>query len=114
MSSLEEFANAIENGDSSTVDSMISRGLVDINARLPRANEPPALVFATRHGRVAIVDILLRANARIDETDKNGWTACHAAADGIHHDVLALLLARQPNLAIFNAHNQNCTLLHIK
>jgi ankyrin repeat protein len=53
-------------------------------------------------GRKEIVDILLRANARVDEADVSGRTACHAAVDviGLHnHDVLALLLARQPNLA---------------
>jgi hypothetical protein len=36
MSSLEEFAKAIDDGDSSMVESLISRGVVDVNARLPR------------------------------------------------------------------------------
>jgi len=99
MSSLDEFANAIDNDDSSTVESMISRRAVDVNARLPRFRERPALVHAAHRGRKEIVDILLRSNARIDDTDENGWTACHAAAQGGHHDVLALILARQPNLA---------------
>jgi ankyrin repeat protein len=98
MSSLNEFASAIERGDSSIVESLISNGSVDANARLPRAFEPPALVFALRHRRPEIVKILLRYNARVNETDNKGWTACHAAARGLH-DVLALLLARQPNLA---------------
>jgi ankyrin repeat protein len=100
MSSLEEFANAIEKGDSSSVESLISRGVVDVNARLPRPRKPPALVRAAYCGEKEIVDILLRANARIDETDERDSTACHAAANRGHHDVLALLLARQPNLAI--------------
>jgi ankyrin repeat protein len=86
-------------GDSSMVESLISRGLVDVNARLPLEDRPPALVLAAAFGRAKIVDILLRANARVNEPDERGWTACHAAAQGDHCDVLALLLARQPNLA---------------
>jgi ankyrin repeat protein len=35
----------------------------------------------------------------LNDTDERGSTACHAAAKRGHHDVLALLLARQPNLA---------------
>jgi len=79
MSSLEVFADAIENGDSSVVESLISSG-VDVNARLPRPGEPPALASAAACGKADLVDILLQANARIDDTDENGWTACHYAA----------------------------------
>jgi ankyrin repeat protein len=100
MSSHERFGKAIDDGDSSMVESLISRRVVDVNARLPRRFQPPALVYAAAlNGRVEIVDILLRSNARVDDTDKRGQTACHAAARGARHDVLALLLARQPNLA---------------
>jgi ankyrin repeat protein len=103
MSSLEEFATAIETGDSSTLELLISNGSVDVNARLPRLFQPPALVLAADCGQKDFVDILLRANARIDDSDERGSTACHAAAQGGHHDVLALLLARQPNLAAVDA-----------
>jgi ankyrin repeat protein len=103
MSSLNEFASAIERGDSPIVESLISRDLVDVNVRLPRQDRPPALVFAARFGRKDVVDILLRANARVDETDERGWTACHVAALCSLHDVLELLLARQPNLAAVDA-----------
>jgi len=99
MSSLKKFANAIEKRDSSLVQSLISRRLVDVNARLPRPSRPPALVYAAGRGQREIVDILLRAGARVDDAGEGGWTACHAAAEFGHHDVLALLLARQPNLA---------------
>jgi hypothetical protein len=68
--------------------------------------KPPALVLAAACGEAELVDVLLRGNARLDDADRIGWTACHAAADGIHHDVLALLLARQPNLTIVNASKQ--------
>ena len=94
MSSLEEFAKAIEDGNSSIVESLISSGSVDVNARLPRPFQPPALVLAAACGEAELVDILLRANARVDDADRIGLTACHATAYGGHHDVLALLLAR--------------------
>jgi ankyrin repeat protein len=100
MSSLDEFARAIEYGNSSLIESLISNGSVDINARLPRDYRPPALVLAAACGKKDSVDILLRANAQVNETDLRGQTACHVAALGGHRDVLALLLARQPNLAI--------------
>jgi ankyrin repeat protein len=98
MSSLEEFAKAIERGNSSMVESLVLRGAVDANAYLPRSLRP-ALIRASELGHKDIVDILLRANARVDDTDESGRTACHAAAQGDHCGVLALLLARQPNLA---------------
>jgi ankyrin repeat protein len=62
-------------------------------------------------GRKEIVDILLRANARVDETDEKGQTACHVAAQGGHHEVLALLLAHQPNLAAFDVDRKSALLL---
>jgi ankyrin repeat protein len=81
------------------VESLISSG-VDVNARLPRSSKPPALVHAAQKVRKEIVDILLRANARLNETDARGSTACHAAAEFGRHGVLAVLLARQPNLDV--------------
>jgi ankyrin repeat protein len=90
MSSLEEFAKAIDDGDSVMVGSLVSRGSVDVDARLPRKCQPPALVHAAGRGQREIVDILLRANARVNEADERGWTACHAAAAHCHDTVLAL------------------------
>jgi ankyrin repeat protein len=106
MSSLEEFANAIKTGDSSTVELLILDGSVDVNALLPRQFQPPALVFAAEFGRVEIVDILLRANARVNETDENGSTACHVAAECGQIDVLAPLLAHCPNLDAVDANGR--------
>jgi len=99
MTMTSRFVNSIEDCDLPTIESFILRGLVDVNARLPRSLEPPALVRAAELGFKEIVDILLRFDARVDDTDNLGRTACHAAAEGGHWRVLALLLARQPNLA---------------
>jgi ankyrin repeat protein len=106
MSSLEEFAKAIEGDKSSMIESLISRDLVDVNVRLPRQNRPPALVHAARFGRKDVVDILLRANARVNVPDERGSTACHVAAKRGRSDVLALLLARQPNLAAVDVNGE--------
>jgi ankyrin repeat protein len=103
MSALEEFASAIERGDSIKVDSLLTSGSVDVNARLPRQSGPPALVRAADLGRNHVVEMLLKNGARIDDTDDAGNTACHAAACRHHVDVLALLLAHSPDLGHTNA-----------
>jgi ankyrin repeat protein len=99
-SCLEVFANEIERSNSIIAKSLLSRGEVDANAHLPRETNPPALVHAAAHGRVDIVEQLLNAGAHIDYVDMRGWSACHAAAVRRHTDVLRLLLARGPNLAL--------------
>jgi ankyrin repeat protein len=114
MSSLEDFAEAIERGNSPIVESFISRDLVDVNVRLPRQNRPPALVHAARFGRKDVVDILLRANARVDETDEMGWTACHVAALYNRHDVLELLLAHQPNVDVTDVGGRTAFFLAVR
>jgi hypothetical protein len=106
MTSLEEFAKAVEDGDLAQVQQFISTGVVDVNAPLPRECAPPALVYATLYAglrnRKEVVEILLRANAHIDRADRNGKTACQAAAAMGHVGVLAVLLAARPNLDLFD------------
>jgi ankyrin repeat protein len=100
---IEAFAQAIENHqiDFAEFESMIANGSIDANVRLPRANRPPALMRAALFGRNEIVEILLKAGARIDDCDDEGHNACHAAMINIH--TLQLLLAHRPNLALLNA-----------
>jgi ankyrin repeat protein len=105
MMFLEDFAESIKGGDLSRVETLLSNGSVDANARLPWPLNPPALVFAAgltgeSGEQEHIVDALLRFGARIDDTDDEGRTACHAAAQGDVAAVLALLLAHQPNLEL--------------
>jgi ankyrin repeat protein len=64
-------------------------------ARVCRA--PPALVALNA---ATIVETLVRANARIDDADDKGCTACHAAASNRRADLLALLLAASSTAAI--------------
>jgi hypothetical protein len=51
MSALDDFADAIERNDSSCITSLLSNREVDANARLPRHNNPPAIVLAALFGR---------------------------------------------------------------
>jgi len=40
--SIEDFAREIESGALDTLESWIADGSIDVNARSPRANEPPS------------------------------------------------------------------------
>jgi ankyrin repeat protein len=99
---LNAFANAIDADNFEDVRMLIENGFVNVNARLPRVNNPPALVYAAGRSKFDIVQFLLQENARIDETDANGHTACFLAC--VYHSlaVLTLLLSYRPNLHIKN------------
>jgi hypothetical protein len=43
---LEDFAKAIEIGDSKQIESLLASGSIDVNARLSREFNPPPLVLA--------------------------------------------------------------------
>jgi ankyrin repeat protein len=98
----EDFAKAIEVGDSTKVESLLARGSIDVNARLPRPRNSPALVFAVECAArdVDVVEMLLSAGADIDGVDDSDLTASFAAVWARDDDVVALLLAHRPNLEI--------------
>jgi ankyrin repeat protein len=100
MNLSEDFAKAIENRDSNTIASLIVNCLVDVNARLPRKSNPPALVFGVNVKSVEIVAMLLNAGAHINGVDDVGCSACHVAVLSRHHDMLALLLKHAPDLGL--------------
>jgi ankyrin repeat protein len=97
---LDDFADAIERNDSTFVESLLFNRDVDANARLPCQTNPPALVHAAWRGRAGIVEALLNAGARIDSVDDGGYSACHAAAMLGNINIMRLLLAHRPNLAL--------------
>jgi ankyrin repeat protein len=51
---------------------------------------------------VDIAELLLNAGAHVDAVDTGGWSACHVAAQECHTDVMRVLLAHRPNLALKN------------
>jgi ankyrin repeat protein len=89
---LEDFASAIERDDSTFIKSLLENREIDANARLPRPYHPPALVHAVRHKRTEIVDMLLKAGARIDAVDDVEQSACRVANFCGRIDVLRVLL----------------------
>jgi ankyrin repeat protein len=95
----EHFAQAIKDGNSTLIESLLANGSIDANARLPGYANPPALILATTCDERAVVDVLLRFGARIDDIDDRGRTACHVAAYG-NAEMLALLLAHKPNVGL--------------
>jgi ankyrin repeat protein len=100
FSLINDFSNAIEERDQLFINSLLAIGEVDANARLPRANNPPALVLAASLGLDDIVEFLLNAGARVDDVDNEGQSACHIAAMRGHVDVMRVLLTRRPNLKL--------------
>jgi ankyrin repeat protein len=100
MSVLEDFAQAIKDGDSALLDSLLASGSIDANARLPLNRNPPALVAAAQSGHKDVVDVLLRFGARINDTDDDGRTACHVVFEFLAAEALALLLAHEPDLEL--------------
>jgi ankyrin repeat protein len=97
---LEDLAKAIEDGDSSQVESLLTSGSIDHSARLPREHNPPPLVFAAQRCRARIVELLSSAGADINGVDDSGQTACFAAVWARCVDVLAVLLKHRPDLEI--------------
>lgn len=51
-----------------------------------------SLVAAAMNGHTAMVDVLLRAGARVDATDRYGYTALHKAANNGYPDIVQRLL----------------------
>jgi ankyrin repeat protein len=106
----EPLANAIECGNSVAVRLLIRS--VDINKRfdwdtVARGSTP--LIYAIQYQQLEIVEILLQANADIDQTDSLGRTACHAAVlldednncEGSNSETfLSHLLPYRPNLTL--------------
>jgi ankyrin repeat protein len=95
---LHHLASAIEQNEISKVESLLANNAVDANWRMPRDDNPPALVLAAFCGRAEIAELLLNAGARINDIDDQCETACHAAVLGNHPDVLAVLLPHLPDL----------------
>jgi hypothetical protein len=109
---LEKFARAIKRGDSATVEFLINSGKVNINARLPRHANPPALVFAARQlvhspGILDVFKILVnRHDVDFEARDSEGTSWSHIIlSNGIP---AALRLVIDTGLDI-NKHN----LLHV-
>ena len=71
----------------------------------------PLMVAASRsHGDVRVVNLLLKANAKVMQTDKAGKCATHIAAAAGDHMVLEALIKHAPQAACLRDAKQNTPL----
>jgi ankyrin repeat protein len=101
-SSLQELSNAIQEHDESTVRSMLSSGLIDVNARMPghHHNSSHVFQFAANYMSFVILEFLLNAGADINGRDLKGRTACHDAAAQRNIERLRFLHAHGADIGI--------------
>ncbi len=90
---------AIRENKLNTVKKIVSAG-VDIEAPTPHGSTP--LMIATSHDAREIVEYLIKMNAKIDATNKQGLNSLHLAAIKNNSYILVLLLggnqAGKPNI----------------
>lgn len=98
----DDLIKAIKAGDANLVQSLLeSNSDPAWCANAPLRSVGPTtipLVLAARRGHVAVVDVLLRGGACVDNVDDSGQTACHAAVVGGHVSVVATLIAHGATL----------------
>jgi ankyrin len=59
------------------------------------------LHLATRLGNIEIVNLLLKANANVDSTTKDGYSSLHIAAKEGQEEIASLLIDHGANLNLF-------------
>ena len=87
---------ACKSGDIKTVEKILSRKNVDINAREKQYGSRP-LHWAAGQGHLEIVDLLLQKGADINATDNDNITPLHVAVGKKQKDVVRYLLDKKAN-----------------
>jgi ankyrin repeat protein len=88
-----ELRDAARNGDVSLVQGLTQRmGRQSINAKHPE-NGNTALILAAQNGHTAVLEVLLKRGAEVNEPSKRGSTALTWAAEKGHEAVVRLLVA---------------------
>ncbi len=73
-------------------------------------NDRNPLMYATRHGYLDVVNVLLKHGARVDERTKSGWTALFFALRWSHMDVMVTLLKAGASVNIKDKVQEGCGL----
>jgi ankyrin repeat protein len=89
--------DAIDMNDTATASSLISSGIVNLNA------EPWPLHRAAELGRVEIMAMLLDAGADINAVDRFQQSVCRVAIVENHFDALKLLVERGADLGVVDS-----------
>ncbi|KAF7556987.1 hypothetical protein G7Z17_g1065 [Cylindrodendrum hubeiense] len=82
--------------DALLVKVLLSTGRVNLNLEDSQGWTP--LRWATAHGQLKIVEMLLRAEAEVDARDKDGWTALRWAAHRGHKIIVKLLIRHEASI----------------
>lgn len=67
---------------------------IDVDLNTNDAEGKTALHGACEMGRVEIAQLLIQANAKVDQVDKEGRTPLHTACANGHEDIVVLLVAK--------------------
>lgn len=97
---MQKLHDAARAGDPDALADWLEEG-ADVHSRTLRGQT--ALMLAagsTSCGTVDAVKLLLAATARIDDVDKNGWTALHHACRNSQQDVVDVLLEHKASIKV--------------
>ncbi len=88
--------HAVLKGDAEQAATLVERGAdIDLKGNCaPGSEEATPLIWASKLGYAAVVDLLLSRGALVDEKDYYGMTALMRAVMGCHYEVISLLLER--------------------
>lgn len=83
---------------------ILTTNKVDVNVKDKYGDT--ALMIASNHEQLTVIDMLLRAKARIDEPNKYGQTPLMSAVSKGKTEVVRKLLTGNPNLSLKNKYGQ--------
>jgi len=101
---------AVDSDDLATFQGIVGNSKRLVERRDPATGETP-LIRAASLGYLKFVDELLRRDADTFVSDKNGWTALHAASHG-GHDEIVLRLLRQAHIDVMARNDDGNTPMH--
>lgn len=100
MNIVDFVSAALSDRDAGAIQSLIDRGVVNINQSIFRHSLLVEAVLC--QSSAAVVEVLLNAGACIDDVDARKRTVCHIAVEDCSEEVLAVLLKHRPNLALLD------------
>ena len=105
--------NASVEGDVSKVTEILNREGVDVNSINRNDKGQTALIVASRHGHLSVVEVLLKANGiRVNQGASGGFTALFIASQEGHLEVVEVLLSKS-DIDVNKPDEDGCTPLLI-